>query len=76
MVSYNDGSDRFCVTESSGWYRGVTNVRLYPATNGRGPSYNFNVYAGDTKCVSLSSAFEDSYYYYKVGDGSPVNFYS
>ena len=76
IVSYNDASDQFCVTESSGWYRGYINVRFYPETNSRGPSYNFNVYSGDTKCVSLSSAFEDSYYYYKVGDGSPVNFYS
>ena len=76
IVSYNDASDQFCVTENSGWYRGYINVRLYPETNSRGPSYNFDVYAGDTKCVSLERAFEDSYYYYKVGDGSPVNFYS
>ena len=76
IVSYNDASDQFCVTENSGWYRGYINVRLYPETNSRGPSYNFDVYAGDTKCVSLERAFEDSYDYYKVGDGSPVNFYS
>ncbi|WP_278601523.1 hypothetical protein [Actinomyces naeslundii] len=76
IVSYDDANDQFCVTENSGWYKGFANVRLYPETNSRGPSYNFDVYAGETKCVSLSSAFEDSYYYYKVNHHSPVNFYS
>ena len=76
MVSYNDETDQFCVTGATPSWKAITNVRLYPETNSRGPSYNFDVYAGETKCVSLSSAFEDSYYYYKVNHGSPVNFYS
>ena len=76
MVSYNDETDQFCVTGATPSWKAITNVRIYPETNSRGPSYNFDVYAGETKCVSLSSAFEDSYYYYKVNHGSPVNFYS
>ena len=76
MVSYNDETDQFCVTGATPSWKAIANVRIYPETNSRGPSYNFDVYAGETKCVSLSSAFEDSYYYYKVNHGSPVNFYS
>jgi len=76
MVSYNDETDQFCVTGATPSWKAITNVHIYPETNSRGPSYNFDVYAGETKCVSLSSAFEDSYYYYKVNHHSPVNFYS
>ena len=74
--SYDDANDQFCVTENSGWYKGFANVRLYPETNSRGPSYNFDVIGTNTECVSLGRAFEDSYYYFKVDNNSPVNFYS
>ena len=76
MVSYNDETDQFCVTKPNGLWRHRVNVRLYPETNSRGPSYNFDVYSGRTKCVSLERAFEDSYYYFKVDNNSPVTFYS
>lgn len=75
IVSYDDGSDQFCVT-GAGHPLLPTNVRVYPETRSRGPEFNFNVRGSETKCVSLGRAFEDSYYYFKVGDASPVNFYS
>ena len=75
IVSYDDGPDQFCVP-GAGHPLLPTNVRVYPETRSRGPEFNFNVRGSETKCVSLGRAFEDSYYYFKVGDASPVNFYS
>ena len=76
IVSYNDETDLFCVTGATPSWKAITNVRVYPETNSRGPSYNFDVIGTNTECVSLERAFEDSYYYFKVGNNSPVNFYS
>lgn len=75
MVSYNDEPDQFCVTGAGSPFF-PTNVRIYPETRSRGPEFNFYVYGGQTKCISLERAYEDSYYYFKIGGASPVNFYS
>ncbi len=75
-VSYNDANDEFCVTGTIPSWKAVTNVRLYPATSGHGPSYNFDVIGTNTKCVSLERAYEDSSYYYQVNSHSAVSFYS
>ena len=75
-VSYNDANDEFCVTGTIPSWKAVTNVRLYPATSGRGPSYNFDVIGTNTKCVSLERAYEDSSYYYQANSHSAVSFYS
>ena len=74
MVSYNDETDQFCVTGATPSWKAIANVRIYPETNSRGPSYNFDVIGTNTECVSLGRAFEDSYYYFKVDNNSPVNF--
>ena len=77
MVSYNDETDTFCVSRSGtmqAW--DFTTIRIYPETSSRGPSYNFNVWQGQTKCVSLERAYEDTYYYYRADDETPINFYS
>ena len=76
MVSYNDETDQFCVTKPNGVWKHRVNVRLYPETNSRGPSYNFDVIGTNTKCVSLERAYEDSSYYYQVNSHSAVSFYS
>ena len=81
MVSYVDQHERFCVTGAGDWWSPAswwsqTNIRIYPATKGEGPEFNFYVRGGETKCVHLWQANENSYYYFKVGDNSPVNFYS
>jgi len=75
IVSYDDGSDQFCVT-GVGHPLLPVNIRIYPETSSRGPQFNFNIRSGERKCVSLERAFEDSYYYFKVNNDSPVNFYS
>ena len=75
IVSYDDGSDQFCVT-GAGHPLLPVNIRIYPETSSRGPQFNFNIRSGERKCVSLERAFEDSYYYFKVNNDSPVNFYS
>jgi hypothetical protein len=76
MVSYKDASDQFCVKDASSY--GMT-FRVAPA-NGRGPSYQYYIKNGETKCVSLARAFEDTRYYYWVADSdwpsNPVYFYS
>ena len=63
-VSYNDGADEFCV---SGNYHHGSVVYLVPETSGRGPSHKITVSDGETKCVSLATAYEDSRYYYQTG---------
>ena len=65
MVSYKDASDQFCVRDTSP--RGSVVFRVAPV-NGRGPSYQLRASNGETKCVSLARAFEDTRYYYWVSD--------
>ena len=76
VVSYRDASDQFCVRDTSRY--GMT-FRVAPA-NGRGPSYQYYISNGQTKCLSLARAFEDTRYYYWVSNGDfpskPVYFYS
>ncbi|TFH51385.1 hypothetical protein E4J66_12140 [Actinomyces viscosus] len=73
MVSYNDGADRFCITNNG--LLNPTYIYIGPF-NGRGPSHFLKVYQGQTKCVSLARAYEDSRYYYEVNGHKPVDFYS
>ena len=57
-----------------------------PSNAGSGPTFNIRVNAGETKCVSLARAYEDSAYYYQMNtvhfyhgvalDNFPVYFYS
>ena len=65
MVSYKDASDQFCVRDTSP--RGSVVFRVAPV-NGGGPSYQLRASNGETKCVSLARAFEDTRYYYWVSD--------
>ena len=78
-VSYNDGSDQFCATATQ--HYGLR-VEVNSENSRRGPSYTIHVNQGETKCVSLARAYEDSHYYYQVTNGfwpprlKPVYFYS
>ena len=73
-ISYNDGI-----------YNGA-DFTVAPSNAGSGPTYNIRVNAGETKCVSLARAYEDSAYYYQMNtvhfyhgvalDNFPVYFYS
>jgi len=73
MVSYDDGADRFCITNEPL----LPQIYIYMGpSSGRGQSHFFKVYQGQTKCVSLARAYEDSRYYYQVGGHEPVDFYS
>ena len=58
-----------------GTYGAQSYIYIGPSS-GRGPSHFFKVYQGQTKCVSLARAYEDSRYYYQVGGHEPVDFYS
>lgn len=81
-LSYDDANDEFCV---NGIYNG-TKFTVAPSKAGRGPTYNIHVNAGETKCVSLARAYEDSSYYYQMNtvhyyhgvalENYPVYFYS
>lgn len=67
LVNYNDGQDKFCVTDRSIY--GTMGFGLRPVQKGRGPSYSvILVHNGQTKCVSLARAYEDTKYYYWVSD--------
>ena len=81
-ISYNDATDDFCV---NGIYNGA-DFTVAPSNAGTGPTFNIRVNAGETKCVSLARAYEDSSYYYQMNtvhfyhgvalDNFPVYFYS
>ena len=51
-------------------------IRVVPEGADSGPTRIFNINPGETKCVSLEGAVEDSRYYYQVGGRAPVYFYS
>ena len=82
IVSYDDANDEFCV---NGLHNGM-DFTVAPSKAGRGPTYNIQVNAGETKCVSLARAYEDSTYYYQLNsvhfyhgvalENYPVYFYS
>lgn len=66
IVSYNDGRDRFCVKSLAPW--GMA-FGLSPVRQGRGPSFTVRIDTyGQTKCVSLARAYEDTKYYYWVSN--------
>lgn len=81
-LSYDDANDEFCV---NGLHNGM-DFTVAPSKAGRGPTYNIQVNAGETKCVSLARAYEDSTYYYQLNsvhfyhgvalENYPVYFYS
>ena len=78
-VSYDDGADQFCATATQ--HYGLS-VELKPENSRRGPSYTIRAAQGETKCVSLARAYEDTRYSYQVTNGfwpprlTPVYFYS
>ena len=74
IVSYDDGSDQFCVT-GAGHPLLPTNVRVYPETRSHCPEFNFNLRGIQTKCVSLGRSFYARYYYFNADDPSPAHFY-
>ena len=65
-VSYDDGADQFCATATQ--HYGLS-VELKPENSRRGPSYTIRAAQGETKCVSLARAYEDTHYSYQVTNG-------
>ena len=65
-VSYDDGADQFCATATQ--HYGLS-VELKPENSRRGPSYTIHAAQGETKCVSLARAYEDTHYSYQVTNG-------
>ena len=78
-VSYNDATNQFCAsmeTVAGGVLPALKmpfdpEIRVVPEGADSGPARIFNINPGETKCVSLEGAVEDSRYYYQVGSRAP-----
>ncbi len=63
-VWYNDGTDTLCASLSSSASYDVMSLTARPETAGRGPTLEYTLYRGQSRCKSLATAYEDSAYFY------------